>query len=185
MRCFIAIDMDRETKDVLSGLIGELKGQKADVRWVRGEGIHLTLRFLGEIDNRKIDAVKEAIERSVRGKSCFYMRLKGTGVFPGFNKPRVLWVAVEESAQLRQLYENLQKELEKVGFEKEKREFHPHITLGRVKSTRDIQNLLKKLRRYKEREFGKIYVDRVVLMQSILKPEGAEYREIFSAKLNR
>jgi|Deesub1362A_J573_1020465.scaffolds.fasta_scaffold45310_1 2'-5' RNA ligase len=184
MRCFIAIDVDKEVKDALSELIEKLKRQRANVRWVRGEGIHLTLRFLGEIDEKRVDRIKEAIERSVKGKRCFYMNLKGTGVFPSFSRPRVLWVAVEDSPQLKEIYENLQTELEKLGFEKEKRNFHPHITLGRVKSTRGIEGLLGELRRYKEREFGKIYVDRVVLMQSILKPEGAEYREIFFTKLD-
>ncbi len=183
MRVFVAIDLDRETKDSLWGLVKELMHYQGSVRWVQRDAFHLTLKFLGEVGQDRLESLRDSLVAAADGLSPFQMQLKGTGVFPSFARPRVLWVGVAENRQLMDLQASVEETLVREGFQRQDRTFHPHITIGRVKSQKGLQRLLQELRRYKELDFGKIYVNQVVLMESILSPEGARYREVFSVQL--
>jgi len=185
LRVFIAIDLDEKIKDSLGGLINELKGYSADVRWVKPDAFHLTLKFLGEVQQTMINQITDVLKDVTSANVPFEMEIKGTGVFPNFSRPRVLWVGVTSNEPLLRLQSSVEDALVKIGFEKQDRVFHPHITLGRVKSNRRLQKVLQELRRYKELNFGKIYVNEIVLMESILSPEGATYKRLFSAELKR
>lgn len=183
MRAFVAIDLDDETKDKLWGLVQELRAYKSDVRWVKRDSLHLTLKFLGDVPEGRLPSIEEALYGAASFTGPFEIEIKGTGAFPSYSRPRVLWVGIKETDRLFGLQQEVEDKLLELGFEKEKRPFHPHITLGRVRSQRGLQEVLREIRRYKALEFGKIYVTEFVLMESILQPDGARYRKVFTIKL--
>lgn len=184
MRAFIAIDLEDKIKKRLSSLLLELNKVSQGIKWVRKEGMHLTLKFLGEIEKEKIPEV-ESILKEISGKySSFPLRLKGTGSFPpGKKNPRVLWLGIEASKSLKSLQFQIEKALEKLGFPREKREFHPHLTLGRVKFHSHLGGVLSQLEKEKETIFGEMIVEKIIFFQSILKPTGAEYKVLSEFEL--
>ncbi len=184
MRCFIAIDAGGVRKAV-EALIRDLRKTDADVRWVPTGGMHLTLKFLGETEEALIPKIESSLRAVASRHSRFVLTVAGTGAFPGYSRPRVLWVGIEGSEELKRLYEDIELEMERLGYSREKRAFRPHLTIGRVRSGDGLGPVVEKLKGYKGMEFGKIDVGEVVLMRSILKPTGAEYEEIFSARLRK
>lgn len=176
MRTFIAIDLEKEIKESLSSLIDKLRERSQNIRWVRQEGMHLTLKFLGEIKEEKRPSIENILEKVISNYKPFSLKIKGTSYFPlGRKNPRVLWTGVEADETLPSLQQRLESELEKIGFPREKREFHPHLTLGRVKAPSYIQETVRALERHKESVFGEMTVYKITFFQSILKPSGAEY----------
>ncbi len=176
MRTFIAIDLDPEIKKALSVLIHELDKGHKNIRWVRQQGMHLTLKFLGEIDRDKVPEIEDVLKTTANKHASFSLKFKGTGSFPpGMTKPRVLWVGIKEEETLMNLQTELEGELEKLGFPKERRKFHAHLTLGRVKNLINIKETLSLLEKYKDRDFGEMDVNKISFFQSTLKPTGAEY----------
>ncbi len=185
MRCFIAIEIDKNLKSEIQKIVSELKRSKADIKWVSIEGFHLTLKFLGEIKEETAKKIETRLRKVCKAHPEFSLSVTGTGVFPDYSRPRVLWIGIERSEPLRRLFESIEEEMQKLGFEKETRRFNPHITIGRVKSQRGIKETLKDLRRYREHNFGKIDVTGISLMKSILKPTGAIYETLYIAPLKK
>lgn len=184
MRTFIAIDLDKKIKESLSSLIEKLREKNQSIRWVKREGMHLTLKFLGEIKEEKRPLIENVLEKVISNTQPFSLKIKGTSYFPlGRKNPRVLWTGVEAEETLTSLQQRLESELEKIGFPREKREFHPHLTLGRVKAPSYIQETLRELERYKESIFGEMTVNKITLFQSTLKPSGAEYKVLSEHQL--
>ncbi|MFP4083063.1 MAG: RNA 2',3'-cyclic phosphodiesterase [Candidatus Aminicenantes bacterium] len=183
MRTFIAIDLDDKIKQSLSSLIQELDKVSTNIKWVKKEAMHLTLKFLGEIALEKISEIKAVLEKICRQYDGFSLKLKGTGSFPPGKKPRVLWVGVEESSNIKSLQARIEQELENLGFAKEKREFHPHLTLGRVKPRSHLGGVPSKLSQKKQTDYGEMKVKKITFFQSILKPTGAEYKIISEFEL--
>ncbi len=185
MRLFIAIEIGDRVKKEIETLLGKLDNKDAGIKWVKPENIHITLRFLGEVKEELLDGIKEVIQRVAERHTAFEIKAKGTGVFPDYSRPRVLWVGVDEDERLKAIFNTLNVELEGIGFPPEERPFRPHLTIGRVKSPKAIKSVLKELRGYRDREFGKIPVKEIVLMKSTLKPTGAEYEKLMTAPLNK
>lgn len=179
MRTFIAIDLEPEIKKTLTLLIQELSLQdkeRRSVKWVRKEGMHLTLKFLGEIKEDKVSQIENVLKKTVKDFSPFSMKIQGTGSFPsGKKNPRVFWVGVKDEKNIKALQSMVEDEMEKLGFPNERREFHPHLTLGRVKIFSDLGQILAQLDQYRERHFGEMLVKKITFFRSILKPTGAEY----------
>ena len=176
MRTFIAIDLESDIKKVLSLLVDELDKGNRNIRWVKHEGMHLTLKFLGEISIEKVPEIENVLKMISKKYDPFPLKFKGTGSFPpGMKNPRVLWVGIEEEETLMALQSQLEGELEKLGFPREQRKFHAHLTLGRVKSLFNIKETLLLLEKYKDRNFGEMKANRISFIQSTLKPTGAEY----------
>jgi 2'-5' RNA ligase len=176
MRTFIAIDLDPEIKKALSLLVNELDKGQRNIRWVKYQGMHLTLKFLGEIGKEKAPEIENILRTISKRFDAFSLKFKGTGSFPpGMKNPRVLWVGIEEQETLRALQSQLEGELEKLGFPRERRKFHAHLTLGRVKSLSNIKETLSVLEEYRDKNFGEMKADKISFIQSILKPTGAEY----------
>ncbi len=176
MRTFIAIELDSFLKKKLEEFIQRLRPKGGDVRWVKPEGMHLTLKFLGETGEESAARVKRSLERVARHHSPFRLVLSGTGAFPaGRQAPRVLWVGFEENAHLRVLQEEIEKEMEELGFAREERVFHPHLTLGRVKSPFRLGSLLDEFKKETNTVFGEMVASHLTYFQSFLKPSGAEY----------
>ena len=184
MRAFIAIDLDPGTKETLQALVGELRTACADIRWVNAEGMHLTLKFLGTIDDDQGLRVKRILTDITRRHAPFALGLERTGAFPDEMRPRVLWVGFAGASELSTLQEEIDRALEAEGFEREKRAFAPHLTLGRVKGPDRIPQAMAMLARHREESFGAMTVRKVTLFESILHPEGAEYRAVFEAGLS-
>jgi 2'-5' RNA ligase len=177
MRTFIAIDLEPKIKKNLIDFLAGLKqlGQK-NISWVRQEGMHLTLKFLGEIDETQVALIKEFLNSTLRNYGRFPLAVTGTGFFPSNPKYlRVLWVGVEEQPALMSLQRELESGLENLGFPREKRAFHPHLTLGRVRAPSNLRDVLDELEKHKNSAFGEMSVQKITFFQSTLKPSGAEY----------
>ena len=177
MRTFIAIDLDPGIKRTLSDFLRRLKKlAPRNISWIREPGMHLTLKFLGEIDESQVSLITRLMNDIGAASAAFPLKLKGTGFFPPQAKiPRVLWIGMEEQPAILDLVENLVSGLERLGFAREERPFHPHLTLGRIKHASGLQEAIAEMEKNRETAFGEMVVDKIILFKSILKPTGAEY----------
>jgi len=176
IRSFVAIPLGSDIISRIEKIHKELKNLPADVKWVRPNSIHLTLKFLGAIDEEAIDSIARAIQNGMKGYEPWSVAVKNVGTFPSLRNPRVVWIGIEDkTAQIAPLQNRIEKELSFLGFNEEKRKFSPHLTLGRVKSPRGKKDLINYLIDERERAFGEINIHQVVLFKSDLKPSGAVY----------
>ena len=185
MRCFIAISLPYELKAKISGIQEKLKAAGADVSWTRPEGMHLTLKFFGEIEDKRIPKIEKALDAVVDGIPTFTLSVSGMGTFPDMRRPRVIWIGLkEDGGNLLRLQKGVEEELKKTGFPSEDRRFTPHITLGRIRSNKNTDKLLRLIEEGKVEELGSFDVSEVHLIKSELKPAGAEYTELYSIILS-
>ncbi len=175
LRCFIAIEIPETIKKSVADIIGSLKKSGSDVKWVPDENIHITLQFLGETEESIIPDIKEALYKILAPYSPFYIKIADVGCFPSGRRPRIIWVGMEESQPLINIYKDISGEMVKFGYQKEERGFTPHLTIGRVKSNRNMGELLSKLEEFKITDFPDFEVRNITLMKSELKPSGAKY----------
>jgi 2'-5' RNA ligase len=185
MRTFVAVDLSSEIKINLEDLIRNVRKKARAVKWVGPEAMHLTLKFLGEIHEDQGGAVGTLLEGLAGNRRPFPLKLKGTGTFPpgGGMNARVLWAGVVEDPGLMELQAALEDEFENAGFSREDRPFHPHLTLGRVKSRDGLDLVLRELERYGTVDLGEMMVARLTFFQSVLKPSGPEYKVLTEAVL--
>ncbi|NLI12816.1 RNA 2',3'-cyclic phosphodiesterase [Pelotomaculum propionicicum] len=185
MRLFVAINFPNEIKNSLNSFIKDLKVLPSDAKWVNSENLHLTVQFLGDVPEDKAVSTVEALKRSVKGVSPFYLTLGGVGVFPSKDRPRVFWAGVHgETTALLELHRRVQKELGRLGFTPDQKRFSPHLTLARLRSPQGfvaVFDRAEKLARGKE--FGRAKVMSVDLMLSELSPRGPRYTVMAGIKL--
>lgn len=182
MRCFIAIDIGDEVRNRLEFTARDFKRFGADIRWVKSGSMHLTLKFLGEIDKETAEEVKKVLTAVAEEHGRFSINVKGTGAFPGYSRPRVLWVGVEAPERLKLIFKEIEEGLGMLGFKEDRRAFRPHLTLGRVRTQEGMRPVLSELRKQEDNFFGSINAASIDLMKSVLKPTGAVYKRLFSAK---
>ena len=188
IRSFIAIELPVELKRAISRLQEQLKaGSRAPVRWVSPENIHLTLKFLGDIDAVVIDDIKDALQEAVWGISAIRLGAEGLGVFPNNTRVQVIWVGLSgEIDRLQKLQQSIDKELAKLGFPAEKRGFSPHLTIARLRDRananerQDMGRLVENTRFQSSLDFS---VTSIHLMKSQLTREGAIYSRLGSVNL--
>lgn len=179
IRSFISINIPDELKKEAKALQEMFKKCDADVRWTRPEAMHLTLKFLGNIEEKQIEEIKIILKEIALQTPLINIKLNGAGVFPNQKLPRVLWVdVIENDGILDNLQKRMDAELSKIGFEKEKRGFKPHLTLGRVRSQKGKERLVKLLEDVKDKEFGAFTASDIKLIKSELRPEGSVYTEL-------
>jgi 2'-5' RNA ligase len=178
MRTFIAIDLAPELRAALENLVARLKATGADVRWVGPKGMHLTLKFLGEVERDEAKGLAGALGPIVSKYRRFPLVLRGTGRFPPQRAPRVLWVGFEPEDSLMALQRDIDAGLAALGYPAEDRRFHPHLTLGRVKSATRLGGALAELEKRREEVFGRMTVEKIILYESLLNPAGAEYKPV-------
>ena len=175
MRLFIALPIPDRLKECLQVLQRDLQGAGAAVKWVRPEGIHLTLRFLGEVAEDRVEEIQSAL-REIEGES-FAMTVRGVGFFPNARRPRVVWSAIEEeSGCLLRLQEDVESCAERLGFEAERnKSFHPHLTLGRLKDPRRSGRLAEIAEEHRSEEIGRFDAVELRLYRSELHSSGAHH----------
>ncbi len=185
IRSFLAFELPPEIREKIGEVSIELQKLTLPVRWVKVTNIHLTIIFLGYVDEDKIDDIKEKVNLVVQRFSIFKTRLNGIGVFPNWRKPRVIWIGLgEEIERLSNLREELQTELKVLGFKPEKRPFAPHLTIGRFKGLVDRDEELKSiLDRYHDLSGDLQYLNELVLFKSDLKPDGPVYTKMATWQL--
>ena len=183
MRTFIAIDLNNRIKENLISLIDILRNKGGNIKWIEHQGMHITLKFLGEIEENKISEIEEILKTTTRDLRPFSLKVKGTGHFPNGRNPRILWAGIEADKILSSFHHQLEGELEGIGFPREKRSFHPHLTLGRVRSTSFVRDTIAEFYIYREKFFGEMMVKKITFFRSILKPSGAEYSVLYEHPL--
>jgi 2'-5' RNA ligase len=178
IRTFICIELPDSVKQKMELLENQLRGVDAQVSWVKPSNVHLTLKFLGGVPSHKIDRVSEALEHASHDTPAFEIEVAGAGCFPSPRSPRVLWIGLAGVPDpLLRLYTNLEDELATVGFQREKRRFAPHLTIGRLRSPRNGAELAQKLMAMGF-ESEKFVARQVIVMRSQLKPTGSIYTPI-------
>ena len=177
MRTFIAIGLDPAIQKTMADFLRRLrKINSRNVTWVRDEAMHLTLKFLGNVDESRAAAVKSVLAEITKSVSPFPLALKGTGHFPlNPRSIRVLWIGAFEQPTLMALQREIDFRLQPLGFAAESAPFHPHLTLGRIKSPGKLNDVLNEMERYKFSDFGQMTVATITLFESKLKPTGAEH----------
>ena len=181
IRSFIAVDVEERLLEGFRRLQEQIASSGADLRLVRLENLHLTLRFLGEIPQPKIEAVIGGLEK-LEFKS-FTARFEGVGAFPSLKRPRVVWVGVSQGAEkLKELAERVEKIVAKAGIPRDPKGFTPHLTLARVKSKRSLPSLSKVLQELSRVEVGVMEVSAVRLKRSLLTPKGPVYSNLYEVK---
>jgi 2'-5' RNA ligase len=183
LRTFVAIELPDEVLTALAEAQQELKRGNADIRWVRPEGIHLTLKFLGEVNEDRLDEIIEKLGSVCRGHHSFELSLRGAGVFPNPRSPRVLWIGTSENHQLQELRDDIERAMEEAGFTPQGGKFVPHLTLGRFRSLRGKKAVMDLLKSMSDRQFGVVAVSLVSLMKSELGPDGARYSRLAGFQL--
>jgi 2'-5' RNA ligase len=175
IRTFLAIEIPRAVQEEVGKLQGTLRAGRADVKWVEPHNIHLTLKFLGNVPAERIEGVKSVASYSLHNHSRFVLRLAGVGAFPNPRRARVVWIGVQKGAEeARAIQEALDQGLGGIGFAREERKFTPHITIGRVRTAKNLELLGQALTQaqFSSEEFS---AARIILMRSDLKPTGPVY----------
>lgn len=184
MRLFVAVKVPpiRPLKE----LLGELQACPGRVKWVEEENFHVTLKFLGEVPEALVGTLERGLKEAVEGVSPSPVILKGVGAFPSLRRPRVIWVGMDSADVLRELHRRVEDSTRKLGFEREKKPFHPHLTLGRVKKIEGDASCFEEVSsRWDEKVLGEVFVDRVHLIESTLTPRGPLYTAIRTYTLEK
>jgi 2'-5' RNA ligase len=185
IRTFIAVEIAPAVREAAAELVGELRASGADVKWVDPANMHLTVKFLGDVDSRHVHEVCRAVEKTVAGLPRFELELRGAGAFPNARRPRTVWLGAGQGGQeVGILAEALEEAMERLGFRREARRFHPHLTLGRVRRGRaGLDELARLLAEYADFEVGRTTVTEVVTFSSELGRSGPTYEALGRARL--
>jgi 2'-5' RNA ligase len=181
IRTFIAIEIPKTVISKIRELQDVIKAYGFKIRWVRAENIHLTLKFLGDIE---INEIAKAVSKAAEKYSPISLKAKGIGVFPGIKRPRVLWVGLSGQLEaLVKLQQTLDENLIALGFSREERPFKGHLTMGRIKDKIDVKKLGDALMAFRRFESETFTADQIILYKSELTPSGAVYTGLASALL--
>ena len=186
IRAFIAVEIPGEVRGRIAEAQARLRRAPVSVRisWVKIENLHLTLQFLGHIDEAVVPAIREALEAVARRHAPFEVAVQGAGAFPSVARPRVIWVGCAAGArELEALAGAVQAAMEPLGFPREQRAFAAHLTLGRLKVPRADAALTKALDSVKNADLGRMRVEAIHLVQSQLDPQGSIYTKLSSHRL--
>lgn len=179
MRLFVALEIPSAVRENLATFIKKLRKLSAQPRWVRPEKLHVTVKFLGEVAPEKLGAIREALA-SMRSDSPVTLEFRGLGFFPDELGPRVLWAGINASPNLKILAADIDSATEQLGIPREARPFSPHLTLARFEPPGLPKKLRSALQENLAREFGSLHTRQFHLIESKLKPSGAEYTTLES-----
>jgi 2'-5' RNA ligase len=184
-RLFIAVDVGQEIRDQCIALQKKLARAGADMKWVEPENIHVTLLFLGEVNQREIPPICRLASKVCGGLPAFNLSVEGVGCFPNPRRPRIVWAGVEQGKEeLRELHDALETPLLELGcYRREDRQYTPHITLGRVRGERSDAQLAEVLSKETGWQAGETRVEEIQVMSSQLTPQGPIYTVLGRASL--
>jgi 2'-5' RNA ligase len=177
VRLFVALDIPAEVRAAVAALVVKLRPSCRNARWVRTEGAHITLKFIGEVPPEKTKAIEAALA-PIQTPAPIEMNFRGVGFFPNDRHPHVFWAGIEAGRELSELAAAVESSLEPLGIAREQRAFSPHLTLARLESPRGLDALRAAIAWAGPVEFGRTTAREFHLYQSILKPSGAEYTRL-------
>ena len=177
MRLFIAIEIPENIRTGFAALLKEFRALAPQVKWVRAENLHVTLKFLGETDSAKLGALQNVLS-TVRSPDPVSLEFRGLGFFPNNKRPRVFWAGMEASANLKSLATEVDQATHRLGFPLEERPFTPHLTLARFPLPGISQKLLQASQEKSPQPFGSLRTGEFHLIESKLKTTGAEYTTV-------
>ncbi len=184
LRTFIAVDVGKAIRTRLVDLQGKLARAGTEVKWVEAENLHVTLLFLGEVDERQVPRICGIAAEETAKHAPFLLAVQTVGCFPNVRRPRVLWVGIGEGMQeLCAIHDALEGPLQELGYRREERRYTPHITLGRVKSDRETAHLAEAIARLGAWKGGEIELAEIRVMSSRLTPKGPVYNVLSRPKL--
>lgn len=179
MRLFVALEIPSAVRESLADLLNSLRAISPQTRWVRLQNLHVTLKFIGEMPETKLAAIRSTLA-GVRSDQAVTLDFRGLGFFPNEKYPRVFWAGIEASPNLKTLAAEIDKATETLGIPREQRPFSPHLTLARFEPPRLPEKLRDAIRESAAREFGSWRTIQFHLIESKLKPSGAEYTTVES-----
>lgn len=181
MRLFVAIDIPKTLREQIEEFIFKnyiLLGNNK-LSWVKKDNLHITLKFLGETKEELVPKINERLSLSTKNCKKFSIGIKGIGVFPKLSLPKILWLGIQNgSDEIVSLVKNIEEKILELGFEKENRGFVSHLTIARVRMIKNLDKIKFFVEKFKDIDFGFCEIKEVVLYQSILKPDGPEYKVI-------
>jgi 2'-5' RNA ligase len=188
LRTFIAIELPPTIQEAIARETSGLRQRvsRGLVRWVEVENMHLTLRFLGDTAPSSLSQIEQMLSYQVGQFQPMQIKVGGFGVFPSPKRPRVLWIGTQAPAELTTIQHRIESLVQSAGFEAETRPFSPHLTVGRVSqkiSSNEMQALRSTLETIRIGELGSFTAEAIHLIRSDLRPEGAVYSRLFSARL--
>ena len=179
LRCFIALPTSPEVKDAISAVQKMLIATEADVRWESNDKFHITLKFLGNSEQSVVNSFSSKLELLPQNVSYIRVLYNSIGAFPDVQRPKVIWVGIEENAEVKKLQNEIESLCAEFGYKREEREFHPHITLGRVKGNKNL-HLLTDMLKSLTLEPIQARCSEILLIRSDLKPSGSVYTTLKS-----
>jgi 2'-5' RNA ligase len=179
MRLFVALEIPSTVRKNLSELLKSLRAVSPQTRWVRPENLHVTLKFIGEVPETKLASIRIALAR-VRSEQPVTLDFRGAGYFPNEKRPRVFWAGIEASPNLKTLAADIEEATKTLGIPGEQRPFSPHLTLARFDPPRLAEQLRSAIQENAGRDFGSLRTNQFHLIESKLKPSGAEYTTVES-----
>jgi len=183
-RAFVAIELPDEIAAFIHKMQERLRSYGFKARWVRPENIHLTLKFIGDINNEDIKKAGDAVISAASENVSMSLGAKGLGFFPGVKRCRIIWTGIAgQTEELADLQKTLDENFESIGFSKEKRPFKGHLTMARIKRKIDARRLIDAMKEFGKFESKMFTADEVVLFKSELRPSGAVYTKLMSAVL--
>jgi len=175
IRTFIAVPVPVEIREKAGGFIADLKRFNSNVKWVSWQNLHITLKFLGDIEPESIKNIVSALEEAASEFSPFGVEISGCGAFPDFKRPKVFWIGLKKGEDiLRELASAIDENLSGLGFMKEKRAFSGHLTIGRVRSLTGINKAVEKMKQ-NSLDLQAFSVNNIQLIKSTLLPKGPVY----------
>jgi 2'-5' RNA ligase len=175
MRIFISVELPEEIKNNIAEAVEGLRKIDSGVKWIESRNLHLTLKFLGWIEDKNLEDIVSLGEQAVLGHKSFKVKFEGAGSFPEGKSPRVFWVGISEGGlDLKKIADNLGPE---------KREFSAHLTIGRVKNKEGVDEVKEKMKGLEKISFGEFFVNKINVMKSTLTPKGPIYETYKSIKL--
>ena len=184
IRSFVAVDLEPSVRHAVAELQSELARVNADVRWVRAEGLHVTLKFLGSVEAPHLERVHAALAAAVAEQPALHVQVRDLGAFPGWRQPRVVWVGLHGEG-LVELAQRIDAALAPLGFAREQRPFTPHLTLGRVNSPRGWTRLEDVCKAHLDDDFGASDISAVTIYRSTLQRGGSVYTPLWTIPLCR
>ncbi len=179
MRLFVALEIPSTVRENLADLLRTLRAVSPQTRWIRPENLHVTLKFIGEVPEAKFSAIRSALT-VVRSDQSVRLEFRGLGFFPNEKHPRVFWAGIEASPNLKILAAEIEQATEKLSIQREKRPFSAHLTLARFEPPRLAEQLRAAIQEHAGRDFGSLRTSQFHLIESKLKPSGAEYTTVES-----